>query len=122
MKRLAARPAPSTKTLSVPSTRAYAMKPGGRGGSVSRDASFSTLNSGLRDETIRVLTMLCLTRSPFSTLNSGLRDETHFVTFYHTDPETFSTLNSGLRDETKRRPIQLVGHLHFQYPQLGPTR
>ena len=59
----------------------------------------------------------------FSTLNSGLRDETNAVSAdFHSRVRAFSTLNSGLRDETERSSgSQSAGYL-FQYPQLGPTR
>ena len=63
--------------------------------------TFSTLNSGLRDETSTVRRRGSLT-STFSTLNSGLRDETVIEGAHVFDPITFSTLNSGLRDETER--------------------
>ena len=36
----------------------------------------------------------------FSTLNSGLRDETSTENVTNEKSQTFSTLNSGLRDET----------------------
>ena len=72
--------APATGTagadgLSVPSTRAYAMKPSGGANCTTYGYSFSTLNSGLRDETKVVLVAIPDIIS-FSTLNSGLRDET----------------------------------------------
>ena len=61
--------------------------------------SFSTLNSGLRDETAsrRALPPALVT---FSTLNSGLRDETGERGGGPVAGRPFSTLNSGLRDET----------------------
>ena len=40
-------------SLSVPSTRAYAMKREGRRARHPHGRSFSTLNSGLRDETVQ---------------------------------------------------------------------
>ena len=42
------------RELSVPSTRAYAMKPDVSLNPVVLSIPFSTLNSGLRDETVRV--------------------------------------------------------------------
>ena len=62
--------------LSVPSTRVYAMKlllsPELRGLGVD---TFSTLDSGLRDETVGKYSTDKITET-FSTLDSGLRDET----------------------------------------------
>ena len=43
------------------------------------------------------------TRRAFSTLDSGLRDETHPSAELHRLLVAFSTLDSGLRDETRRR-------------------
>ena len=113
-----------TQALSVPSTRAYAMKRRSSASALTSSTAFSTLNSGLRDETDR-LSVAVDQDDPFSTLNSGLRDETSFKASLdnifqslsvpstrayamklrtrgelaaRTDP--FSTLNSGLRDET----------------------
>ena len=83
--------------LSVPSTRAYAMKQDGVGDIFLTDDAFSTLNSGLRDETRRGG-------------GTGPRQA------------AFSTLNSGLRDETKREACKRTCTRAFQYPQLGPTR
>ena len=73
------------------------MKPGGRTLCSPMRDTFSTLNSGLRDETCRTVHVVA-SGPPFSTLNSGLRDET-----------TFTNLDTGSRTA-------------FQYPQLGPTR
>ena len=64
-----------TLSLSVPSTRAYAMK-------------------------LRTACQARETNKAFSTLNSGLRDETVFALFHDATWNAFSTLNSGLRDET----------------------
>ncbi len=86
---------------------------------------FSTLDSGLRDETIDQLRRATL-RFHFSTLDSGLRDETREAGPGHGEAEVisvpstrvyamkllvaedhglwapdFSTLDSGLRDETE---------------------
>ena len=63
------------RTLSVPSTRVYAMKPGGTIASNGIARTFSTLDSGLRDETVWTPRTVKLD-PPFSTLDSGLRDET----------------------------------------------
>ena len=83
--------------LSVPSTRAYAMKPHLPGVAETHPGAFSTLNSGLRDETLPVSGRLV-------------------------DAITFSTLNSGLRDETNCQSRDQYLIPDFQYPQLGPTR
>ena len=83
--------------LSVPSTRAYAMKLVSIKSSRNASLAFSTLNSGLRDET-----------SPASASPAKY--------------EPFSTLNSGLRDETLTASVGDSESHAFQYPQLGPTR
>ena len=109
-------------------------------------AAFSTLDSGLRDETgVTCTTEVYITA--FSTLDSGLRDETiggrmrgakapclsvpstrvyamKLVLFKEdgTPVTSFSTLDSGLRDETHSGLICYQIILHFQYPRLGSTR
>ena len=84
--------------------------------------SFSTLNSGLRDETATSPTRRPVFSTTFSTLNSGLRDETCGSQMRCHTPVAFSTLNSGLRDETRSSYPITVQTPSFQYPQLGPTR
>ena len=69
-----------------------------------------------------VLRGLLNSYSAFSTLNSGLRDETSCHRHRATTTESFSTLNSGLRDETPADLLASHTVLPFQYPQLGPTR
>ena len=83
---------------------------------------FSTLNSGLRDETAMITGLPENWTTTFSTLNSGLRDETLTRKRGRTNQKTFSTLNSGLRDETPPGDAVVGGLCFFQYPQLGPTR
>ncbi len=63
--------------------------------------NFSTLDSGLRDETGKGSRAGGQETGHFSTLDSGLRDETwdHIVAL-ETAIANFSTLDSGLRDET----------------------
>ncbi len=60
--------------------------------------------------------------SNFSTLDSGLRDETPLMCLDNHCLANFSTLDSGLRDET----VRLAPYAHvpytFQYPRLGSTR
>ena len=58
----------------------------------------------------------------FSTLNSGLRDETAMIGDVNDIGTAFSTLNSGLRDETAGALGEYIRRFCFQYPQLGPTR
>ncbi len=109
--------------------------------------NFSTLDSGLRDETPFVGQLLPCIREHFSTLNSGLRDETDGVPESPDEIVHFSTLDSGLRDETpcptrlRRRASAISvpstrvyamkprdrfrvprGYPRFQYPRLGSTR
>ena len=82
---------------------------------------FSTLDSGLRDET-RQREEALMRSLPFSTLDSGLRDETRGADADHRDARPFSTLDSGLRDETGD-PGGAGGQGRvFQYPRLGSTR
>ena len=132
--------------LSVPSTRAYAMKLPWNDEDAFFLWAFSTLNSGLRDETKWIIGRLSPERTfstlnsglrdetqcrgdsenpapPFSTLNSGLRDETLLEWVLEVEQGVpFSTLNSGLRDETVWQPDAARCCHVFQYPQLGPTR
>ena len=98
------------------------MKLGSLTATAARRCPFSTLNSGLRDETAWACSWLGM-GLPFSTLNSGLRDETLALGNTHGYISTFSTLNSGLRDETHWPPWGSERRITtFQYPQLGPTR
>ena len=89
--------------LSVPSTRVYAMKQVVENRGILEDGTaFSTLDSGLRDET-RTRGEYRMSPSPFSTLDSGLRDETCLRSSRSCAVlSSFSTLDSGLRDETFR--------------------
>ncbi len=59
----------------------------------------------------------------FSTLDSGLRDETGKGSRAG-GQETghFSTLDSGLRDETVFQSGEAKSVVRFQYPRLGSTR
>ncbi len=86
-----------------------------------RATHFSTLDSGLRDET-----RTCLRST------SRLKISVPSTRVYAMKPvrelqvvqgiSDFSTLDSGLRDETAH-PIYLISHYHlFQYPRLGSTR
>ena len=52
------------------------MKRGNYSCNLSGKGYFSTLDSGLRDETVAVNDVYALTSLHFSTLDSGLRDET----------------------------------------------
>ncbi len=83
--------------LSVPSTRVYAMK---------------------------LLSMRCarLRFFAFSTLDSGLRDETSGRAWHILPAPSFSTLDSGLRDETRGYREASATSYAFQYPRLGSTR
>ena len=76
---------------------------------------FSTLDSGLRDETPGRRGVADRT-THFSTLDSGLRDETDYgVSALHDHPH-FSTLDSGLRDETTRYPATAWGETEISVP------
>ncbi len=84
--------------------------------------NFSTLDSGLRDET-KVKMPRPSGKRHFSTLDSGLRDETgRSVRDSAGAPGNFSTLDSGLRDETVARLSVASPAGAFQYPRLGSTR
>ena len=58
----------------------------------------------------------------FSTLDSGLRDETDHGARSVLHVLHFSTLDSGLRDETGRACVDVPHFDEFQYPRLGSTR
>ncbi len=77
------------------------MKLVARHGNMRRPVDFSTLDSGLRDETGQYPPALRESPPHFSTLDSGLRDETGAVSAGHPGDADFSTLDSGLRDETQ---------------------
>ena len=64
------------KNISVPSTRVYAMKHEITYLKPVWPSDFSTLDSGLRDETIAKVFPYVNSFAYFSTLDSGLRDET----------------------------------------------
>ncbi len=57
----------------------------------------------------------------FSTLHSGLSDETYSCVMWGAFLAGFSTLHSGLSDETLTRILWPVGRM-FQYPSFGPER
>ncbi len=83
--------------ISVPSTRVYAMKHDKKRAYEAVGTDFSTLDSGLRDET---------------NVTSGGAERS----------VNFSTLDSGLRDETQDRGADGGNPAQFQYPRLGSTR
>ena len=58
----------------------------------------------------------------FSTLDSGLRDETAAADYRGKQYKPFSTLDSGLRDETVSFGAPVYPDEVFQYPRLGSTR
>ncbi len=147
MKPITARALSFTSCISVPSTRVYAMKLGERASMFLTSMNFSTLDSGLRDETSARARSRCGVARDFSTLDSGLRDETRRMptreTFHlsisvpstrvyamklrcfppaHSTLTNFSTLDSGLRDETTSMKAVVEKHVGFQYPRLGSTR
>ena len=109
--------------LSVPSTRAYAMKPAGSRFSNGQTRSFSTLNSGLRDETCATLPFNAVIVTPFSTLNSGLRDETRYVLLHSAARQRLS-VPSTRAYAMKQSPgaFTLQDLWTFQYPRIGPTK
>ncbi len=83
---------------------------------------FSTLDSGLRDET-KTGAVRNVRVWYFSTLDSGLRDETRRYAAETAFPQNFSTLDSGLRDETNHFVLNYTAYTSaFQYPRLGSTR
>ena len=125
------------------------MKPAMAAMTASASSPFSTLNSGLRDETTvlpcpahpstalsvpstRAYAMKLLhafTVHPFVEHLDLSVPSTRAYAMKHDDvytvaeeKEAFSTLNSGLRDETQPDPNPPRPSAAFQYPQLGPTR
>ena len=91
------------------------MKPGTQNDPGEVTCSFSTLNSGLRDETYPVNQSLVGVFA-FSTLNSGLRDETYGESEDGKWLLAFSTLNSGLRDETAPFPGAFSHSIQLSVP------
>ena len=104
--------------ISVPSTRVYAMKLPWTARRVNCSTYFSTLDSGLRDETCPSPGSTC-GRENFSTLDSGLRDETFTKADLLAAFVNFSTLDSGLRDETGCVDGEPVSNVNFSTLDSG---
>ena len=83
---------------------------------------FSTLDSGLRDETKVRVAIRELTRN-FSTLDSGLRDETEHAGGVPLAVREISVPSTRVYAMKQAATRLLEGwHSLFQYPRLGSTR